>query len=178
MYLLQRLCLLLLLVATLCGSNFVPLSPPLPPLVLLKCRLKTRENFTLSVLYPSKRPTHSFGKHATWGQRPKIQMTTCCCSFPVAHLSPDARPAGGLLGATVRAGAGSVGAHVHAEPVGQPLGLDGQPQLLFHDGREVGEVVQGERARRGQAGHQGGAADVSQRGTRVLQHHSGNTRVN
>lgn len=82
-----------------------------------------------------------------------------------------------MLRGSVRAGAGAVGAHVDAEPVGQPLGLDGQPQLLFHDGCEIGEVVQGERARRGEAGHQGGAADVSQRGTRMLQHHSGNTRV-
>lgn len=80
-----------------------------------------------------------------------------------------------LVGA-VRAGAGAaVGAHV-GEPVGQPLVVDGQPQLLLDDGREVGEVVQGERPRRGQTGDQGGAADVSQRGARVLQHHSGRTR--
>lgn len=127
--LLQILRLLLLLVATLCSSHFVPLPPPLPPLVLLRCR-----------------------------------------------LSLVSRSAGGSLVGPVRAGAGPVGAHVDAEPAGQPLGLDGEPQLLLHDGREVGEVVQGERARRGQAGHQGGAADVGQRGTRVLQHHSGNTQ--
>lgn len=70
-----------------------------------------------------------------------------------------------MLGGAVRAGAGAaVGAHV------------GEPQLLLDDGREVGEVVQGERPRRGQAGDEGGAADVSQRGARVLQHHSERTR--
>lgn len=103
-------------------------------------------------------------------------MSKTFCSFLPPHLSLDSRSAGLVLRGSIRAVV--VGAHVGAEPVGQPLGLDGQTQLLFHDGREVGEVVQGERARRGEAGHQGGAADVSQRGTRVLQHHSGKARVN
>lgn len=101
---------------------------------------------------------------------PKIQTRET--TSPPPHLHLDFRPTKEALGGTVRAGAGAVGAHVSAEPLGQPLVLDGQAQLLFHDGREVGEVVQGERARRGRAGHQGGAADVSQRGTRMLQHHS------
>lgn len=165
-YLLQRLCLLLLLVAALGSSDFVPLSPPLPPLVLLRKNLKTREKHKLSIVCPRKTP--SLGK-----THQKMQTTTCCGS-PPPHLSLRSRSTCEMLGGTVRAGAGTVGAHVGTEPVGQSLVLDGQPQLLFHDGREVGEVVQGERARRGQAGHQGGAADVSQRGTRVLQHHSGN----
>lgn len=92
---------------------------------------------------------------------------------PAPHLSLASQLGDGVLGGAVRAGAGAaVGAHV-GEPVGQPLVLDGQPQLLLDDGREVGEVVQGERPRRGQAGDEGGAADVSQRGARVLQHHSG-----
>lgn len=95
---------------------------------------------------------------------------------PAPHLSLASLLGGGVLVGAVRAGAGAaVGAHV-GEPVGQPLVLDGQPQLLLDDGREVGEVVQGERPRRRQAGDEGGAADVSQRGARVLQHHSGRTR--
>jgi len=49
--------------------------------------------------------------------------------------------------------------------------VDGQPEPLLDDGAEVGEVVQGEGARRGQAGHQCRAADVGQRGTGVLKHH-------
>lgn len=92
-------------------------------------------------------------------------QTTTCCGFLAPHLSFGSGSTGEVLGRAVRAGAGSVGAHVGAEPVGQPLVLDGQPQLLFHDGREVGEIVQGECAGWGQAGNQSGAADVSQRGT-------------
>lgn len=166
-YLLQILRLLLLLVATLCSSHFVPLPPPLPPLVLLRCRLKARDKintFNLSQCLVKRNVNV-----------PETQ--TSRSGFPLStHLSLVSRSAGGSLVGPVRAGAGPVGAHVDAEPAGQPLGLDGEPQLLLHDGREVGEVVQGERARRGQAGHQGGAADVGQRGTRVLQHHSGNTQ--
>lgn len=93
------------------------------------------------------------------------------------HLSLAPGATERLLGASVRAGAGTVGAHVCAEAVGQALGLDGESQLLFHDGCEVGEVVQGECAGRGEARHQGGAADVSQRWARVLQHHSGNNTL-
>lgn len=96
----------------------------------------------------------------------------------VSHLSFDSGLRAELLEASVGAGAGAVRADVGAEPVGQPLGLDGETQLLFHDGCEVSEVVQGERARRGEAGHQGRAADVSQRGTRVLQHHSAKIKQN
>lgn len=88
------------------------------------------------------------------------------------HLSLEPGPAQGSLVGPVRAGAGPVGADVGAQPVGQALGLDGQTQLLFHEGREAGEVVQRERARRGEAGHQGRAADVGQRRTWMLQHHS------
>lgn len=93
--------------------------------------------------------------------------------LPAPHLSLASLLGGRVLGGPVRTGAGAaVGTDV-GEPVGQPLVLDGQPQLLLDDGREVGEVVQGERPRRGQTGDEGGAADVSQRGARVLQHHSG-----
>lgn len=48
----------------------------------------------------------------------------------------------GPLREEVAAGAGSVRAHVGAEPAGEALALDGQTQLLLHDGGEVGEVVQ------------------------------------
>lgn len=169
LYLLQTLCLLLLLVATLGSSDLVPLPPPLPPLALLRCQLKTRGTNIFQHLTPKN--------HTYWlSQFHKIKVTTCCSS-PPPHLSPASRPAGEVLVGSVWAGAGTVWAHVGAEPVGQPLVLDGEAQLLFHDRCEVGEVVQGERARRGQAGDHGGAADVSQRGTRVLQHHSENTRV-
>lgn len=41
-HLLQAFGLLLLLVAALGSSDFVPLSPPFPPLVLLRCGLKAR----------------------------------------------------------------------------------------------------------------------------------------
>lgn len=78
------------------------------------------------------------------------------------HLSLASQHGSEVLEGTVRAGAGAVRAHVSTEATEQPLVLDGQPQLLFHDGGEVGEVVQGERARRGQAGYEGRAADVSQ----------------
>lgn len=57
-YLLQRLCLLLLLVATLGSSNFVPLSPPFPPLVLLECQLKTKENCGQHFTPKKSRHTH------------------------------------------------------------------------------------------------------------------------
>lgn len=89
-----------------------------------------------------------------------VSKYTRVVTLPVPHLSPHAALARRQLVGSVRAGA--VRAHVGAEPIGQPLGLDGQPELLFNDGREVGEVVQGESAGRGKAGNQGGAADVSQ----------------
>lgn len=52
-YLLQTLCLLLLLVAALGGGDFVPLSPPLPPLVLLVSVLKAKKEKPLK-----NRPLH------------------------------------------------------------------------------------------------------------------------
>lgn len=42
-HLLQRLCLLLLLVAALGSSDLVPLPPPLPPLQFLRRNLNTTE---------------------------------------------------------------------------------------------------------------------------------------
>lgn len=52
-------------------------------------------------------------------------------------------------------GAGAVGAGVHTEPAGQSLAMDDLTELLFHDGGEVGEVLQGEGSWGGQAGDQG-----------------------
>lgn len=139
-HLLQRLRLLLLLVATLGSSYFVPLPPPLPPLHLMRRCLGSIEQ--TRYLRFCKSPT-------TQGN-----------SAP--HLSPAARLSSQGFERTVRAGAGPIGTQVDAEPAGQPLVLDGQPQLLFHNGGKVGEVAEGESDRWGQTGHQSRAADISQ----------------
>lgn len=53
-YLLQTLCLLLLLVAALGSSDFVPLPPPLPPLVLLGCHLRSERNVNYQYFTPKR----------------------------------------------------------------------------------------------------------------------------
>lgn len=104
-HLLQRLRLLLLLVATFGSSYFVPLPPSLPPLHLLRRRLGSRDQ--TGYFRFCKSPTKE-GNAAP-------------------HLSPAARFRSHGFERTVRAGAGPIGTQVDAEPAGQPLVLDGLP---------------------------------------------------